>query len=378
MAAYTTVDDPSAHFQIATWTGDGSTSDRNITNDGNSNLSPDLIWGACRSHVQHKHLTDSSRGFSTGNKELISNATNVEGDTSAVNTGGYGWLGPSLTNGFVSNYGSVNNGYWNVNARTYVAWQWKANGGTTSSNSDGQITSTVQANTTAGFSIVTFTADGTTKTVGHGLGVKPNIVFVVCRNVAGGRLFITDIIDGSMDYLSVNATNAKSDISYDAPTSSVFSYNDNNTNTQVAYCFAEKQGYSKFGNYTGTYTTTAANSDYETSSPYDGPFIYTGFKPAWLMIKRTDSANNWCVFDNKRTQIASESVIREGNVLNEYIIWNDTNAHFDYYYTGVDFVSNGFKIRGYDGTINAYGNYLYMAFAENPFVTSTGVPTTAR
>lgn len=386
MAAYTTIDDPSAHFQIATWTGDGSTSDRNIINDGNSDLSPDLIWGAVRDAVQHKHIFDSSRGYGA-NKELVSNYHLAEGDTGAVNTGAYGYLGPSLTDGFESSYGSVNNGYWNVNTKDYVAWQWKAAGGTTASNTAGDINSTVQANPTAGFSIVTYTGNGNAnQTIGHGLGAVPKMVIFINRSTAAYR-YVYHVATGNDTMTYLNLTNAAQSLSsqFSTPTTTTFNvsnenstfsgYNTNGDN-YVAYVFADVRGYSKFGKYKGTYTTTALNSSHETTSPYNGPFIHTGFKPAFVMIKRYDSANNWCVFDNKRTEIST--TIRDGNVLNEYIIWNDTNAHFDYYYTGIDFVSNGFKIRGYDGTVNAYGDYLYMAFAESPFVTSTGIPTTAR
>ena len=370
--AYTTIDDSSAHFQVATWTGDGSTSDRNITNDGNSDLAPDLIWGACRTDVQAKMLFDSSRGFSTGDKELVSSFNNAEGDTSAYNTGAYGWLGPSITDGFVSNYGSVNNGYWNVNARTYVAWQWKAAGGTTSSNSDGQITSTVQANTTAGFSIVTYTGQSAQKTVGHGLGVKPDMLIFFNRDSANSRyVFNKDLSNYTTQALLLNATNAQATYSNamagTEPTASVFTVGNDavtgNGDGHVCYAFASIQGFSKFGKYVGNYQTTA---------PYNGPFVYCGFQPAYVMIKRIDSANDWIVFDHKRDEGQG------GNVVNPYIRWNTTDAEVNHFYTGVDMLSNGFKVRGYDGNANALGTYIYMAFAEHPFVTSKGIPTTAR
>ena len=375
--AYTTIDDPSAFFQVATWTGDGSTSDRDITNDGNSDLAPDLIWGACRTDVQHKHLTDSSRGFSTGNKELITNGTNQEGDTGAVNTGAYGWLGPSITDGFKSSYGSVNNGYWNVNARTYVAWQWKVNGGTTASNTDGDLTSTVQVNQTSGISIFTYTGKDPIEPldIGHGLGSAPDMFWIKRRN-GGSRNW--GVYHKDMDatpqngYVRLNTTGAYAAASTwwrnEAPTSTIIKTGEqadiNQPNdTFVGYAFKGIQGYSKFGKYSGNYST---------STPYDGPFVYCGFQPAFVMIKRVDSANDWIVFDHKRDEDQG------GNVCNPYIRGNTTDAEVNHFYTGVDMVSNGFKVRGYDGNANANGTYVYMAFAEHPFVTSTGIPTTAR
>ncbi len=261
------------------------------------------------------------------------------------------------TDGFTVGTNSGVNG----SSDTFVAFQWKANGGTTSTNSEGDINSTVQANTTAGFSIVTFTTDGNTRTVGHGLGVKPDVIWIASRNVAGGFLVITDAIDGSMDYGVLRNTNAFASIGYDAPTSSVFSYNDNDTNTQVAYCFAEKQGYSKFGKYTGNGSS-------------DGTFVYTGFKPRWIMVKRSDtSLYHWRIYDTKR------SSSNGGNPLDERVNANLNEAEgthasdFD-----IDALSNGFKLKTSSQINVSNGIYIYMAFAENPFVTSTGIPTTAR
>lgn len=365
--AYTTIDDPSAHFQTQLWTGDGATSDRNITNTGNSDLQPDMIWGACRSHVQHRHATDSSRGWSTGNKELVLNYNYAEGDTNAVNTGGYGWLGPSITDGFVSNYASVNNGYWNVNARTYCAWQWKANGGTTASNSNGTITSTVQANTTAGFSIVTYTGTGSAATVGHGLGVTPDMI--IFKNRSGANVWATYHQGlGNNLKLELNGTGAQdSDGAFmngTLPTSSVFSVGASaNTNTgssnYVAYCFNSVKGYSKFGTYTGNGNTV-------------GPFVYTGFKPEFVIVKNTAVNNMWNIYDGQRKRGNSDYA--------NMFYMNGTNAEYTgASYHNLDILSNGFKIRLTDASQNGNGNkHIYMAFAKSPFVTSTAVPATAR
>ena len=345
---YTSIDDPSAFFQTALYAGNNTT-DHNIANDGNSNLQPDLVWIKQRNSDNPHTLQDTSRGFAgNGEINLLQSASTAQeltnGAFESFNTNGFGVGGTNVASGA-----------YNLSGSNYAAWQWKANGGTTASNTDGSITSTVQANQDAGFSIVTFTTDGTTKTFGHGLGVKPDIVLVKSRSGAGAWIYMTDVIDGSVDYLILNATNAAADLSYGAFTSSTFQYNDNNAVTQVAYCFASKQGYSKFGSYVGNANT-------------NGAFVYTGFKPAWVMVKRSDGTSDWTIFDNKR----------EGyNIINKRLVANSSAAEATY--NVLDFVSNGFKFRDGDGIWNGSGsNYIYMAFAENPFTTSTGIPTTAR
>ena len=343
--AYTSIDDPSAHFQVATYTGDGN-DNRQVTNDGNSDLKPDWVWLKDRTQAESNALFDSTRCATI---RLQSNTNGAESTESAT-------LKSFTTDGFtLGTSGTVNNG---SNPDQYVAWQWKANGGTTSTNSDGSEDSTVQANTTAGFSIVTFTANGSTNTYGHGLGVKPDIVLAKSRGTAGNWNFITDIIDGSMDYLILNSTNTAATIGYDAPTSSVFSYNDNNGNTTVVYCFAQKQGYSKFGKYLGT-----GNAN--------GSFIYTGFKPKFVMVKETGNANSWWIFDTARDTY---------NTADARLVANTADAEATGSFTNVvDFLSNGLKFRNSDSAWNGYNRtYVYMCFAENPFVSSDGVPTTAR
>ena len=343
--AYTTIDDPSAHFQTALYTGTGST--QSVVNDGNSNLKPDWVWIKKRNSSGNNSVFDSTRGAT---KELVTNGTNAEATDAQL-------LTQFDTDGFTVGTNSGVNG----SSDTFVAWQWKANGGTTSSNTDGYLTSTVQANTTAGFSIVTFTTDGNTRTVGHGLGIKPNVIWVASRNVAGGFLVITDAIDGSMDYGLLRSTNAFASIGYNAPTSTVFEYNDNNTNTQVAYCFSEKQGYSKFGSYTG-------------NGNANGTFVYTGFKPRWIMLTRTDTAGyHWRMYDTKRSAADGENPLDKRLNANIDEAEGTHASDFD-----IDALSNGFKLRT-SSQINVNdGTYFYMAFAEQPFVTSTGIPTTAR
>ena len=350
--AYTNIDDPSAYFQTTLYTGNGS--NLTVTNDGNSDLKPDFVWTKCRSGASHHTNVDSSRG---AGKQIYPNLAYQEETVSGVSA--------FLTDGFT--VGS--NGTANSNGATYVAWQWKANGGTTASNTDGSITSTVQANQDAGFSIVTYTGNGSASTIGHGLGVVPAMIIVKCRNAGSTNWTVYHKNSNAtpQNYiLELNNTNAAADndrFNDTAPTSSVFSVNagsstvNQNSNTYVAYCFASKQGYSKFGSYVGNGST-------------DGPFVYTGFKPAFLMIKESSSAGgNWVILDNKRDT---------HNVAKTRLFPNLTNAD-NTTRNYIDLLSNGFKLRDTDADHNQSGQtMIYMAFAENPFVTSTGVPTTAR
>ena len=339
--AYTTIDDPSAHFQTVIYTGTSGNA-RQVTNDGNSDLKPDLVWIKGRSNQSHNLLYDSTRGV---NKQVYSDIHNTE----ATATNG---LQQFTTDGFkVGSYV-----YANENGHTFVGWQWKANGGTTSSNTDGALTSTVQANTTAGFSILTFTTNGTTSTIGHGLGVKPEVVIYRSRNAAGGPLLITNVLDGGMDYAYLSLENAFAAIGYDQNTTSLVQYNDNNTNTQVAYAFKQIKGYSKFGRYYG-------------NGNIDGTFIYCGFKPAWVMVKNVNSGVSWMIQDSTRD--------RTNPVYHRLKTNSDaaeaTNMNF------LEFHSNGFKTTVNDSSWNTANQYyFYMAFAESPFVSSTGTPTTAR
>ena len=342
--AYTTIDDPSAYFQTLLYTGNGSA--RSLTNDGNSNLQPDWVWTKKRNAAQNHCVTDSSRGV--GNI-LFPDVADAESAT-------------QLLTSFDSDGFSINtNALVNQNTHTYVAWQWKANGGTTSTLSEG-ISATVQANTTAGFSIVKFTASGNNNQVEHGLGAVPHFIIAKGKDVSD-NWFIYHKSIGPNGYIMLNQSDAT-----DSPNSTVWrnidptsqyfyvssgGFNDDSTDV-IAYCFAEKQGYSKFGSYTGNGST-------------DGSFVYTGFSPAWVMVKRTDSGNNWHMHDNKRVPHNSNNKTLYANLTN-------TEGTEDF-----DMLSNGFKLRESGGGYNASGGtYIYMAFAESPLVTSKGVPTTAR
>jgi hypothetical protein len=360
--AYTTIDDPSAYFQIALYTGNGGS--HTITNDGNSDLQPDLLWIKARNSAQNHQLHDSSRGADKG---INSNNSNAE------------YTDANAVTGFTSDGFTMNNSYGSHNSgsNTYVAWQWAANGGTTTSVSGTGTTAgstkagTYQANTTAGFSIVTFSTgveDAGDHRIEHGLGVVPNFIITKDRNGSAYQWYLyhhkgTD----DNDYLRIDTNpvvvsgSGRNVFDGSDFTSTYFEMDHNNilpdSTDLIGYCFAEKQGYSKFGSYTGN-----ANPD--------GPFIYTGFKPAWVMIKRTDSAASWLIFDNKRPGY---------NGTGHRLYSSATDAEDTDTGDSVDLLSNGFKFRGGSSSSNANGGtYIYMAFAEHPFVSSEGVPTTAR
>ena len=327
------------YFQTVLYTGN-ATDDTAIAVD----FQPDWTWIKKRSDAQEHVLFDSSRGAT---KRLFSNLTNAESDEATS-------LKSFTSSGFtLGTHSSVND-----NTETFVAWNWKANGGTTSSNSDGSITSTVQANTTAGFSIVTYTGAGSAGTVGHGLGAVPKWLIVRNRTEAyNWKVYHAGNTSApETDYLVLDNTDATADnVTHwadTAPTSTVFSLGTSNaliknTKTFVAYCFAEIEGYSKFGSYTG-------------NGNNNGTVVFTGFRPAFIMIKRTNSTGNWVIQDSVRqTFNPSDAWLRPNTNDAE----GTTSPDLD-----VDFVSNGFKIRnnGTDNNING-STYIYMAFAEAPF-----------
>ena len=349
--AYTTIDDPSAHFQIKKWTGNAGTNA--ITLDGNSNMQPDFMWHKEQNDTNNWHQFDSSRGVT---KYLASNSTAVEGTFSS-------YLSSFDSNGFTVGSGDSS---MNSNGTAQCSWLWKANGGTTSSNTDGSITSTVQANTDAGFSIVTYTGTGANATIGHGLGAKP--AWIITRS----RTIVRDWIvrhhrSSTVSYYAWDFNNTGSGLTSGVhwtttePTTSVFSVGtasntNQSTNTFVAYCFAEVKGFSMFGTYRGN---NSAN----------GPFVYTGFKPAFLIVKK--GGQDWILYDAGREPT---------NEMYKYLkVGSDAVENATSTSSEIDFMSNGFKLREGNGHTNASGSrYQYYAFAENPFVTSTGIPTTAR
>tara|TARA_A100001011_G_scaffold359496_1_gene406046 strand:- start:844 stop:1896 length:1053 start_codon:yes stop_codon:yes gene_type:complete len=348
--AYTTIDDPSVYFQIALYTGNDSSNA--ITNDGNSDLQPDWLWTKNRSSSADHKIFDSTRGVT---KFLESNTNDAEGTQANL-------LSSFNSDGFTLGAG----GETNSSSTNYVAWQWKANGGsrTTFTESGDNPGGGYQANTTAGFSIVDFVGTGANGTVQHGLGVAPRWYIIKNRDrSANWQVYHED--NGNTHYIKLNGTGAKLDnheiFNDTSPTSSVFSVGiDQSVNfngeNHIAYVFAEIQGYSKFGSYTG-------------NGNADGPFVYTGFKPAWLLIRRTDSAQNWNLHDNKRSTFNTTKADLFPNLSNAE---ETGNGNF------IDFLSNGFKHRASTNSLNASsGDFIYMAFAQHPFVSSKGVPVTA-
>ena len=349
--AYTDIDKPNDYFNTVLYTGTGSGgSNREITGVG---FQPDFTWVKTRGSSQEHVLSDSVRGAT---KALDSQATTEEETTSTR-------IGAFISDGFQLGSGSIQNRV-NQSGIGIASWNWLASN-TTASNTDGSITSTVSANTTSGFSIVSFDLTGQTgvKTVGHGLGTAPKVV--ITKRRSGGAGDWTSYFGAiGNSYLVLNSTAAGATnadfMNNTAPTSSVFTVGDPTWWAQspfIAYCFAEKKGFSKFGSYVGNGST-------------DGTFVYTGFKPAFVIIKRSSSTSNWVMFDNKRDI---------DNVCHNTVYANLANAETTADGKDIDMLSNGFKLRSNTTETNGSGStYIYMAFAENPFVTSTSIPTTAR
>ncbi len=348
--AYTNIDDPSAHFQAKTYTGTSNIHD--VTLDGNSDMQPDWVWFKNRTVNYTHQLYDSSRGVT---KALYSNGTNAE----VTISNGLTRFDPD---GFRVTSAAA------INENEIVCWNWKANGGTTSSNTDGTLTggATVQANTDAGFSIITYTGTSQTNpTVGHGLNQAPELVIVknrdLARNWAVGMTAV-----GWTKYLELDTTDGEATNSgwwgNQDPTSTTVGLGTGtqtagNTYDYVMYAFHSVQGFSKFGSYVGNGSNTS------------GTFIYTGFKPAMIIAKRTDAnAHNWFIWDTKRAP---------RNLVAAVLYPNATSSESSLFQ--IDILSNGFKHYNNYGSTNTSGaSYIYMAWAENPFVTSTGIPTTAR
>jgi hypothetical protein len=334
----TTATQAGKFFAPVLYTGNGATQSITV------GFQPDFVWYKSRSSGTWNHgLFDSVRGATN---QLFSNTTGAEATYSGVTA--FNSVGFSV--------GSDNGG--NESGGSMVAWNWRASNATAVSNTAGSITSTVSASTTSGFSIVTYTGNSTSgATVGHGLGVTPSMVIVKGRNTAGLAWCVYHISLGATQYVFLDATSAAGAYSgfwnNTAPTSTLFTLgNDNGTNgtskTYVAYCFAPIAGYSAFGSYTG-------------NGSADGPFVYTGMRPAYLLFKRYDSTGNWTVLDNTRNTSNAEY---------SYLFPNLTLAEIDSASTdSVDFLSNGFKMRGGSSTsTNTSGaTYIYIAFASNPF-----------
>ena len=338
--AQTDDDYPSKQFDTVLYTGNASTN--NITG---LNFQPDLVWIKIRNTASNAVLVDSLRGT---NKMIHPNNTDVEVTTAnltSFNSNGFSLDG---TSNYQANY--------NGNGNTYVAWCWRANGGTTASNSNGAISSTVQANQAAGFSIVQWTANATSSvatTVGHGLSKAPEFVITKSRDSAGNWCVTHTGLSSPSHMLFLNSNASPSDKSgngsMSANTSTVFSVNATdgsnspNGDNMIAYCWHSVEGYSKFGSYTG-------------NSNNDGPFIYTGFRPRMVFLKLRDSAGDWWIYDSARDT---------ANPVNKYISWNRTDAEASG--LNADFLSNGFKLRNTSGDFNSSATILYGAWGDVPW-----------
>ena len=335
-------DVPADYFNTVLWTGDNA-NPRSITGVG---FQPDWAWIKCRTNAAEHRLHDAVRGSekllysSTNDAEL---ATDASGTINSFDADGF-TLGGSSS---VSNV--------NLSPRTYVAWNWLAGNGT-ASNTDGSITSTVSVNQKAGFSVVSYTGNGTAgATVGHSLGAAPDVLLVKRRSAANDWQVYHSANTSApeTDYLILNQTLATIDTAATwndtAPTSSVFTVGNgtgvnNSSDTYIAYCFAEVEGYSKFGSYTGNGST-------------DGPFVYCGFRPAFFLYKRTDTTASWVILDAERN---TSNVVT--NLLSPNLSQAETSFNF------VDFCSNGVKIRNnFTADNGSGGTFIFMAFAESPF-----------
>ena len=342
--AYTDIDKSDEYFNTVLYAGNSGT--QSITG---VNFQPDFLWIKRRTLAGDHNLVDVIR---TSDKTLISNSIVAEYSNATITSFDSDGFSLSGTDGALNASGS-----------NYVAWNWLA-GGTGVSNTQGTIASTVSANTTSGFSVVSWT--GNSGTVGHGLGVKPACIIVKSRQSVNNWVVVHQGL-GTMsgNVIVLNSTGAASGggAGQVEPTANVFTItsglaaNDNN----IGYVFAEKKGFSKFGSYTGNGSS-------------DGPFVYTGFKPAFFMIKRTDTTTNWIMYDTVRQPY---NTTNPGPIYANLSSAEESNVTL----TAFDILSNGFKTRNTSSWAESNasgGTYIYMAFAENPLVTSTGIPTTAR
>jgi hypothetical protein len=358
---FSTIDKPNLYFNTILYTGDGA-SPRTLTGVG---FQPDLVYIRNRDQAGSWAWYDAVRGTGAS-KNFSTDSANAEG--SGGDATGYGFLSAFNTDGFSVTTGTVAYNIVNQSSIKYSAWNWLG-ANTTASNTSGTITSTVSANTTAGFSIVSYTGTGANATVGHGLGVAPSFIIFKTRNASYNWIVWTKAFaTPTSQYLRLNLTDGvvsgNNPLNGTLPSSTVISLSsDNNVNesakTYIAYCFAEIKGYSKFGSYIG-------------NGSANGTFVYTGFKPAFILIKRDLNATNWLMYDNKRDPFNVMFRLLQPNT-------NSAEATADPTVTNIDFLSNGFKLPTTWTGINGSGStYYYMCFAENPFVSSKGIPTTAR
>ena len=359
--AYTDIDDPTIYFETLSWTGNGNTP-RTFTG---LDFAPNMTWSKRRDDAAGHNLLDTVRGAGV-DSELCPSTNGVEGSN---NANAYGYLSAFTSDGFTVTAGSSDNAYWNNNTATYVAWNWKAG----SSISGATVglgtlkTYTGSVSTTAGFSIIKYTGNGTSgHQFPHGLGVAPKVVIVKRTNTSAqwnvfhaslgstGALYLNDtiafnVVQGFWNNSAPNSTSMP--LGTDAA-------GNGDGDTYIAYCFAEKKGYSKFGSYKG-------------NGNADGAFINLGFKPAWVIVKLTSgSGEHWYMQDATRNTFNPSAKRIKGNA---------GDAELDNTAFNIDFLSNGMKMRNTNAGHNGSGStFIYMAFAESPFVNSNGVPNNAR
>ena len=341
MATTFAVPDGRVAMAATTYTGTGAT--LAVSNAVNTvGMQPDLIWIKARNAIVDHALQSSVQGISAGGSPLLSSNTTAAETTYA----GFGVSAVSSTGFTVIGNGSLTN----LSTSTYVGWQWKA-GGTAVSNTAGTITSSVSANTTAGFSVVTWTSTGASSlaTMGHGLGVAPSLIITKNRTAVSNWITYHASL-GADAYVFLNATNAAGSFSpYWSTSATTWGQRQSgiasNGDACVAYCWAPVAGYSAFGSYTG-------------NGSADGPFIYTGFRPRWILIKSSTVATSWYLLDSARETYNEEKIF----------LYPDLPAADSPQSAGVDFLSNGFKVRAGAGLgiNNLSGGYIYAAFAENP------------
>jgi hypothetical protein len=348
--AYSTIDDPTLHFNTKLFTGDNQANNA-VTGVG---FQPDFIWFKNRGAANDHALVDSVRGRKTlSTNNIAAELTlNADKDFQSFDSDGFTVDVVEQLNSF------------NKSGDSIASWNWKA-GGSASNNTDGNKTISLSVNTTAGFSVGTYTGDGQDNTIGHGLGAIPDWLMIKNRS-SGSRKWQLwhKNLTGTNKYLAIDRTAAEitDTASWDntAHSSTVWNTygsgeaNQNNENF-VCYAWTSIKGYSKFGSYTG-------------NGNADGTFVHLGFKPAWFMVKRIDAADSWGMFDNKRDPHNQVGGRFWGNEA-------DTES------TGqaMDFLSNGFKLRAANAYWNANGGtYVYFAFAESPLVNSEGIPNNAR
>jgi hypothetical protein len=359
--AYTTIDDPGLYFNTVLYTSNSGSSPRTISGVG---FQPDWVWVKNRDSSDFNHvLANSVIGLNTFNNS----------DTTAAQLTNHaaGFISSANSDGFVVTAGSSNLSNYDTGSNKQVAWNWKA--GTSFSNdasatSIGSIDSSGSVSTTSGFAIITYNSlrtGSTVQTFAHGLGATPD--FLIFKNLTETQNWLVWSKDiPTNQHLNLNNTNTlltdAGSLNNTAPTSTVITIGaDARTNSttdgkaHICYAFKEIKGYSRFSTYPGNGST-------------DGTFVYTGFKPAWILLKNTGSGNNWNIFDNKRNTF---NVVTQAIAAQE----SGTGQNADF----IDFLSNGFKLRSTDTDVNGSGKtYLYAAFAESPFVNSNGVPNNAR